>query len=101
VMEKVLEEWGELKDAIAGDSENGESRKAVRLEFGDLLFTLVNVARFLGINPETALTESTQKFEGRFRHLEAVIKKSRREMTSVSQEEKNEIWESAKAVRPA
>jgi tetrapyrrole methylase family protein / MazG family protein len=101
VMEKVMEEWRELKDAIACGLESSESRQAVQLEFGDLLFTLVNVARFLGINPEAALTESTEKFEGRFRYMEQVIKESRREMTRVSQKEKDDIWESAKAARVA
>jgi uncharacterized protein YabN with tetrapyrrole methylase and pyrophosphatase domain len=95
-MDKVMEEWGELKNAIACGSETGDSKQMVQMEFGDLLFTLVNVARFLGINPESALTESTQKFEGRFRHMEKVIKESRREMTRVSQEEKDDLWECVK-----
>lgn len=99
VMEKVMEEWCELKDAIAGGLETSEGQQAVRLEFGDLLFTLVNVARFLGINPESALTESTEKFEGRFRYMEQVIKDRRRDMTHMSQKEKNDIWESAKAAQ--
>lgn len=101
VMDKVMEEWQELKGAIASDPETGGNKEAVRLEFGDLLFTLVNVARFLGINPETALTASTQKFENRFRYLEQTIKRSQGVMTRMSQEEKNDIWEHAKTEHPA
>ncbi len=97
VMEKVMEEWRELEEAIVRGAETSESRKSIRLEFGDFLFTMVNVARFLGIDPEAALTESTQKFEARFRYMEQAIKESRRGMTQVSQKEKDDIWESAKA----
>lgn len=99
VMEKVVEELRELKDAIASGPETDGGRKAIRLEFGDLLFTLVNVARFLGINPETALTESTRKFEDRYRLMEQLIKKSRREMIHMSQKEKNDIWENVKTAK--
>lgn len=97
VMEKVMEEWRELKDAVACGLETTENQQAVRMEFGDLLFTLVNVARFLGINPEAALTESIQKFERRFRHMEQAIAESRRTMTHMSLKEKDELWESVKA----
>lgn len=97
VMEKVEEELEELKDANAGDCEDDGRRHAVQLEFGDLLFTLVNVARFLGINPEAALTASTDKFETRFRYMERVIRDSHRKLAEVDQTEKDEIWEEAKA----
>jgi MazG family protein len=100
VLEKVDEELRELRDAVAEDSEKNTSEsRAVLLEFGDLLFTMVNVARFLGINPEAALMESTEKFENRFRHMEQVIKSSRRKMVDVNQKEKDEIWERAKQIK--
>jgi MazG family protein len=98
VMEKVEEELGELKEAAAEDAGTEKDRRAVLLEFGDLLFTLVNVARFLGINPEDALTESTGKFEERFRYMEREIRESQRKLADVEQEEKDEIWERAKVV---
>jgi tetrapyrrole methylase family protein/MazG family protein len=97
VMEKVDEELAELKEAHAEDTGADKDKEAVRLEFGDLLFTLVNVARFLGINPEAALTDATDKFERRFRHMEGVIRASRRKMAEVEQKEKDEIWERSKA----
>lgn len=98
VMDKVEEELDELKDAFSGDFEPGGRRQAVQLEFGDLLFTMVNVARFLGINPEAALMESTDKFERRFRHMERVIKDSHRKMVDVDSKEKDAIWEGAKVI---
>lgn len=97
VMEKVEEELAELKEARAENKGKDADKEAVQLEFGDLLFTLVNVARFLGINPEAALTDATDKFERRFRHMEAVIRSSHRKLADVDQKEKDEIWEGAKA----
>ena len=67
VMAKVKEEWAELQQAA---SEN-DHQQAVA-EFGDLLFTLANLARFARIHPETALTASIKKFENRFRRMEAI-----------------------------
>ncbi len=96
VMEKMEEELGELKAAMSEGSETPGGKQAVQLEFGDLLFTMVNVARFLGINPEAALMESTEKFENRFRYMERRIKESSRKMTDVPQKEKDDIWERAK-----
>lgn len=96
VMEKVEEEWSEFKDELA------ENRKApicpdrAAMEFGDILFTLTNVARFTNIHPETALAGSTRKFEARFKYMERVISDSHRQLESISQEEKNKIWEEAK-----
>ena len=99
VLEKVDEELRELKDAVLENPEAEDAgSRAVRLEFGDLLFTLTNVARFLNINPEAALMESTEKFEQRFRYMEQVIKDSHRKMADVDQKEKDEIWNRAKAV---
>ena len=95
VMEKMEEEWGEFETALA---DSGPSSPEVRLEFGDLLFTMANVARFLGINPEAALLESTRKFEDRFRHMERTIKDGGRHMAGVSQAEKDVLWEQAKSL---
>lgn len=96
VMEKMEEELGELKDAFSEDTETDGGKEAVQLEFGDLLFTLVNVARFLGINPEAALMDATDKFENRFRYMERIIRDSRRKMAEMDPEEKDRAWEEAK-----
>ena len=91
VKEKVQEEWNELKAEI----EKGD-QDAMEAEFGDLLFSLINYARFLKINPDTALERTNQKFTKRFRYLEAkaqALGKSLQEMTLA---EMDVFWEEAK-----
>ena len=97
VMQKVEEEWSELKAELERENLDPTDQDVLALEFGDVLFTLVNVARFAHIHPETALRNSTKKFESRFKYMEKLIAESRRNIESVSQEEKEELWEQAKA----
>lgn len=97
VIQKVEEEWHELKSALKkGEAE--KARKQASLEFGDVLFTLVNVARFARIHPETALTGSIGKFEKRFRYMEKKISEKSRDLESFSPEELEKLWEEAKQV---
>ena len=96
VMKKVEEEWSELTTALKKQKQSPEDHKRVALEFGDVLFTLVNVARFANIHPETALRDSTKKFERRFRYMEKRISNGQKDIQSVSQEEKDVLWEQAK-----
>lgn len=96
VMKKVEEEWSELKTVLKKKKQSPEDHTRVALEFGDVLFTLVNVARFAGIHPETALRDSTKKFERRFRYMEKRISKGQKDIRSVSQEEMDVLWEQAK-----
>ena len=91
VLEKVVEEISEFERAMA---ESRPDEKAT--EFGDILFTLVNLARFAKIHPETALRLSTRKFEQRFKRMERRILDSGGTLESVSQEEKDRIWEELK-----
>ena len=93
VMQKVEEEWSELKTEL---NKSSEDQASLALEFGDVIFTLVNVARFARIYPENALTDSIKKFENRFKYMEKIILKSGRKMESVSQDEMNRLWEEAK-----
>ena len=91
VKEKVKEEWNELKAEI----EQGD-QDAMEAEFGDLLFSLINYARFLKINPDTALERTNQKFTKRFSYLEdkaQALGKSLHEMTLA---EMDVFWEEAK-----
>jgi tetrapyrrole methylase family protein/MazG family protein len=88
-IEKVSEEVAELREA-----RTVEEREA---EFGDLLFTLVNVARRLEIHPEDALRAATRRFEARFRMMEAVAQREGIELTGMSLEELDRRWEAAKA----
>ncbi len=101
VMEKVEEEWEELREAFRTHVETGGDKQAVRLEFGDLLFTLVNVARFLGIQPEEALGEAIDKFDRRFRHMEAALDQGHRRLTELHSTEKDAMWAAAKQATTA
>ncbi len=91
IIEKLHEECSELLEARAGqDSER------VAAEVGDLLFAVVNVARFLGVDPETALRRSNRKFARRFRYLEWKIKSLGRELRDTTLAEMDALWDEAK-----
>jgi XTP/dITP diphosphohydrolase len=87
VWDKVEEELNEFKEAGDEDRED---------EFGDLLFSLVNYARWLKINPDDALEKTNRKFKERFEAIEAEAKKQNRKLTDMSLAEMDEIWELAK-----
>jgi MazG family protein len=98
-------DWAHLKDILAKMAEEtselleAQARRdsaQVADEVGDLLFVAANVARFLGIDPETALERSNRKFEHRFRYLESAIKRQGRELKDASLAEMDELWEEAK-----
>jgi tetrapyrrole methylase family protein/MazG family protein len=91
ILSKMHEEASELLDAHS----HGDSEKATD-EVGDLLFVVVNIARFLGIDPETALKRSNDKFHRRFRYIESSIKGQGRELKSASLVEMDALWEEAK-----
>lgn len=91
VLEKLKEETSELLEARAEQN----SKKVVE-EVGDLLFVVVNIARFLGIDPETALRNSNRKFERRFRYVESAIKQQGRELKNSSLNEMDALWNEAK-----
>lgn len=91
VWDKVQEELGEFKEeADRGDQE------AARDEFGDILFSMVNYARFIGIDPEEALERTNKKFIKRFQFLESESKKDGKNIESMSLEEMDIYWEKAK-----
>lgn len=91
VKEKVTEEWAELNEAL---KENNPEN--ITLEFGDLLFTLTNVARFAGIHPESALAASVNKFEKRYRYMEKTLFNTGKDLISISRQEIDTLWEQAK-----
>ncbi|MCG8637124.1 MAG: nucleoside triphosphate pyrophosphohydrolase [Desulfobacterales bacterium] len=91
VLETAKSEIREFEDA----REKGDL-DASMLEFGDILFSLVNVARFAGFHPETALYRSTAKFEGRFRTMEAALKKERLDLKKMAPGDKEAHWQLAK-----
>lgn len=88
VWDKVQEELNEFKDAPTQE----EREK----EFGDLIFSLVNYARFEGINPEEALERTNRKFISRFNFLEDKVKEKDQDLTELSLEEMDIYWEEAK-----
>ncbi len=89
VWEKVEEEIQEYKEAVI-KQESYERREE---EFGDVLFSMINYARFTGIDPETALEKVNRKFKKRFEYIEA---KADRPLTDMSLEEMDALWEEAK-----
>lgn len=102
VIEKVEEEWGEFKTALTqlavDETGRGDDRKKddVQLEFGDLIFTLVNVARFAHFHPDTAVAASIRKFEKRFRWMEQVVAAKGRTLEDTRRNELERLWEQAK-----
>ncbi len=95
ILLKMQEEASELAEA---QSRNDQEK--ISDEVGDLLFVAVNVARFLGIDPETALDRSNRKFDTRFRYIESSLKQQGRELKSASLAEMDVLWEEAKNNAP-
>ncbi len=96
VMAKVEEEWQEFKQARR-DAGDGGDPQADAMEFGDILFTLTNVARFARFHPESALAASVNKFERRFRNMESHFARQGRDLASVDRAELEAAWLRAKA----
>lgn len=92
VWEKVMEELGELQKEVNGNG-NDRSRED---EFGDLLFALINYARFIGVNPEDALERTNRKFIRRFRYIEDQADLHGKALSSMSLQEMEEFWQLAK-----
>ena len=92
VIDKVLEEFGELRDAIgSGKSIDIES------EMGDLLFSMVNLSRHVGFNPEDALRKSSSKFYRRFTELERYVTGGGKSVEELSLDELESIWDRVKS----
>ena len=91
VWEKVQEELAELNAEI----EKGDTA-AIEAEFGDLLFSIINYARFLNINPDTALERTNQKFSKRFAYLEAKANAMGKSLQDMTLAEMDVFWEEAK-----
>ncbi len=91
VFEKIREEIAELEKA----RENA-SKEEIEGEIGDLLFTVVNAARFLGVDPEQALRRTNAKFRERFAHVEVGLAERGRSFRETTIEEVEELWQRAK-----
>ena len=95
VLEKVVEELKELQEVLEADPSSSE----VSEEFGDLLFSMVNLARAIKVHPETALWAATSKFVRRFKFVEDTLRRQGRSIDSASLAEMDEIWEASKKKR--
>ncbi|MDN5326369.1 MAG: tetrapyrrole methylase family protein / MazG family protein [Moorella sp. (in: firmicutes)] len=95
VWTKVEEELDELKKAVAGAGVEEQAG-----EMGDVLFSLVNLARWLQIEPETALQATVAKFVRRFNYIEKAALKGGRDIEDLSPAEMDALWEEAKKIRP-
>jgi XTP/dITP diphosphohydrolase len=93
VWEKMEEELAELKTEILADD-----AKKMESEFGDLLFSMINVARFLKIDPESALERTNKKFITRFQFMEVLAKKESKAISDYSLSELEEFWQAAKEI---
>lgn len=91
VWEKVEEEMAEFKETL----DNNESQERKEEEFGDVLFSLINYARFQNIDPETALERINRKFKKRFEYIEA---HADRDLNDMSLAEMDQLWNKAKQV---
>jgi XTP/dITP diphosphohydrolase len=93
VWEKVNEELAEFKAEADMNSDKMED------EFGDLLFSLINYARFKGINPEDALEKTNRKFIYRFQYMETESAKDGKKLGEMTLEEMDAYWNAAKSIR--
>lgn len=94
VWDKVLEEKEELQSLVQ-EGPNANHTK-IEEEFGDLLFALVNYARFLRVDPETALERTNKKFINRFSYIEETAKQKGRNLETMTLEEMDSLWNEAK-----
>lgn len=91
IFDKISEEVDELKEAI-----NLKEKEKIEEEIGDILFSIVNLARFLKVDPETALRKTNKKFEKRFRELEKIAKNKGKKLNEMSLQDMDIIWDELK-----
>jgi MazG family protein len=101
VMIQAESEWAEFKSEVGNGTAAKMDLSKAAMELGDVLFTLVNVARLAGIHPETALSQSTRKFIRRFNWMEAAAAAKEGPLESLSREAMDRLWESAKKNDPS
>ena len=105
VMDKIEEELGELREAMAADEglqagasghSGGKAGDKVAEEFGDLLFVMANLARHMRIDPEDAIRQANGKFCRRFAHIETRLDENGTTLEAASLEEMEALWDEAK-----
>jgi MazG family protein len=96
VFEKLDEEITELKSAAADDNAAGARHREIAGEVGDVLFVVVNIARQLGVDPESSLKASNRKFRKRFRFVEQELARLGKKPAESTLEEMDALWDQAK-----
>jgi len=96
VWDKVQEELTELQVEIQNDETL--KNEQIEQEFGDVLFSLINYARFLNINPENALEKTNKKFIQRFKTMEKIAQENGQTIGQINTNKLNELWEQAKKI---
>jgi len=91
VWDKVQEELSELNEEI-----NNNNQEKIESEFGDVLFSMINYARFIGVSPENALEKTNKKFIKRFKYLEEEASKINKNLSDMSLDEMDIYWNKAK-----
>ncbi|MFN3395826.1 MAG: nucleoside triphosphate pyrophosphohydrolase [Thermodesulfovibrionales bacterium] len=91
VLKKLDEEIKEFKEAL-----DKQDQAAIEDELGDIFFVLVNISRFVGVNPEDALRKTISKFISRFRYIEMKAAESERSLSDMTLQEMDNLWEEAK-----
>ena len=91
VFEKLQEELGELQHEV-----NEDNKQRIEAEFGDVLFSMINYARFLNVNPENALERTNKKFIKRFQYLESKAKEMNKSLKEMTLAEMDVFWNEAK-----
>ncbi|MEP6888937.1 MAG: nucleoside triphosphate pyrophosphohydrolase [Nitrospirales bacterium] len=105
VLGKLEEELQEFRDAMAASTAatpltSNQAQEHVESELGDVLFTMVNIARFLKINPEEALRKTINRFIDRFQYIEAQAALAGRSLQDMTLDEMDALWEQAKRRSP-
>lgn len=105
VLGKLEEELQEFRDAMAAStaatpSTSNQAKEHVESELGDVLFTMVNIARFLKINPEEALRKTINRFIDRFQYIETQATANERSLQDMTLQEMDVLWQNAKRRTP-
>lgn len=95
---KVEEEMQEFKELFNAEKQEVIDAEKAEAEFGDLLFSLVNYARFINLNPETALERTNKKFIKRFQYLEQKAREANKNLKDMTLAEMDVFWEEAKRI---
>ena len=96
LLTKIEEEIRELRMALRQPSSNAGRQVEIEAEFGDVLFSLVNLSRFIKVNPEDALRQAVNRFIARFQYIELAAAREGRAVGDLSVDEMNRLWEAAK-----